>query len=217
MVKGKIIILTLLAILASHAGKAFPDTWENWNDMSCAIRLTRKTSFDIYNRTKFRKTVFEHTYLTGIQPGLNRRLGKNFYSLLAYRYEINNKKKYYEFENRFLLQFAWRISLNHQIAMQLAQRIESRHFTRQTADNLRLRARIDFSKKSTVGKIVFTPYLAGELFYDTNAHDINRQRIYLGTMCNFSPRYAVRLGWIGQKDRGKEFLDILNTGMNFAL
>jgi hypothetical protein len=196
---GKITILAVLAVLLAWANIAWADTWENWNDMSCSIKLNPETSFDIYNRTKFREALFTETYLTGIQPGLNRKFIKN------------------EFENRFLLQFTYKMTLRHQFALQLAQRTEARYFTRQTADNLRLRARIDFSKKLAIHGHNFAPYLAGELFYDTNAHNINRQRIYLGTLYNINPRYAIRLGWIGQKDEGKDLLDILNTGMNFAL
>ncbi len=185
--------------------------------MSCSIKLNPETSFEIYNRTKFREAPFNETYLTGIQPGLSRKLVNNLIALLAYRYEINNKKKYYEFENRFLLQFTYKMPLRRQFALQLAQRTEARYFTRQTADNLRLRARLDLSKKLAIYGHHFAPYLAGELFYDTNAHNINRERIYLGTLYNINPRYAIRLGWIGQKDEGKDLLDILNTGMNFAL
>lgn len=214
---GKITILAASAVLVAWANIAWADTWENWNDMSCSIKLNPETSFEIYNRTKFREAPFNETYLTGIQPGLSRKLVNNLIALLAYRYEINNKKKYYEFENRFLLQFTYKMPLRRQFALQLAQRTEARYFTRQTADNLRLRARLDLSKKLAIYGHHFAPYLAGELFYDTNAHNINRERIYLGTLYNINPRYAIRLGWIGQKDEGKDLLDILNTGMNFAL
>jgi hypothetical protein len=217
MMTGKIAILTLVAALVGMGAIAFADTWENWNDMNCSIKLNPGTSFDIYNRTKFREAPFTETYLTGIQAGLSRKFIKNLNILFAYRYEINNKKRYYEFENRFLLQYTYKISLKHQFSLQLAQRTETRYFTRQTADNVRFRANLNISKKMKIRRLNFAPYLAGELFYDTNAHQINRERIYLGTLYNINSRYAIRLGWIGQKDTGKDLLDILNTGVNFAL
>ncbi len=77
------------------------------------------------------------------------------------------------------------------------------------------------SKKMKLFKLNFVPYMTGELFYDTNAHRLNRQRIYLGTVFSINARYAVKIGWIGQFDKGKsdrndKDYDILNTGMNFS-
>jgi hypothetical protein len=220
---GKLVLGLCAGAILIIQSAAFSKTWENWNDMSCAIKLDQKTSFEIYNRTKFQKALFTKTYLTGIQAGLSRRIDANLIALLAYRYEINNKIKYYEFENRFLLQFSYKIPIKKYFIMQIAQRTELRYFTRTTHDNVRLRASLNISRKFPIHKQVIAPYLTGELFYNTynnksnsNDNKLNRKRIYLGILYNLNNKYAIKLGWIRQLDKGKDALDILNTGMNLS-
>jgi hypothetical protein len=190
--------------------------WENWNDMSCALKLNAKTSLEIYNRTKFRKTPLREAYLTGIQGGFSRKIDAGLATLAAYRYETNNKKKYYEFENRFLLQFSYKRQIEGKFELLLTQRTELRFFTAGTHDNVRLRASSGVSRKLAIHGRSLAPYVTGELFYDTNAHQINRERIYGGMLFALGGNSALKLGWVGQFDEGTGRLDILNSGLNLS-
>lgn len=189
---------------------------QNWNDTQINLKWRDNLSLLLYNRVKFSAVLFDKAYTTAFQIGPVYRLSRNFTVAAAYRYDVVNKTGYYEFENRFFLQYSLRLTAPKYGTLNLTQRSEIRYFTRRTEDHIRLRLRASLSRNLTLSGKKFTPYCDGELFFDDIDKKINRFRLYFGSLLKISERASLRLGWIRQFDEGAPDFDILNTGFNIV-
>lgn len=206
--------ILLTALVSANIWAA--DNSQHWHDNRAMININPRLSLDIYNRNRWRDFPFATTFQTCVQGGLVYKLTPEISSLLAYRYDMANKTGYYEFENRFLLEFAFKLPLIKQFAFGLTQRTELRYFTRSTPDNVRLRFAGNISRKVTAYGLKFTPSLTGELFWDDQADEINRFRLYVGSGYTISQHYSVKLIYIREFNKTRPDLDIIDTGFNIV-
>jgi hypothetical protein len=209
-------ILTAIAILFLII-PVYATNSQHWNDLVIAGKLSPRVSLEIYNRTRWHDIPFTETFQTCLQGGLKYKIDPRMSALFAYRYDMLNKVGYYEFENRFLLQFAYKMPVQNICDLELAQRTELRYFTRSTEDHIRLRVISTFSRKFTVYGLPVKPSIAGELFWDDIADEINRSRLYTGFSFDIKPRYTFKLIWIHQTDKDKSDTEIFDTGLTISL
>lgn len=210
----KFVFLLLIVLIAANIQAA--DNLQHWHDNRAVIKISPRISFDIYNRSRWQDFPFTTTFQTCIQGGLIYKLTPRLSSLLAYRYEMANKTGYYEFENRFMLEFACKLPALKSFDLGLAQRTELRYFTRSTPDHIRLRGSGIISRKVIIYGQQFAPSVTGEIFWDDNADEINRFRLYIGSNYTLSRHFSVKLFWIRQFDKDKPDIDIIDTGVSLS-
>ena len=214
--KPTIRILVAMAILFSF-NSIYADNSQHWNDLVITGKLSPRVGIEIYNRSRWYDIPFTETFQTCLQGGLKYKINPQLTTLLAYRYDMLNKIGYYEFENRFLLQFSYKMPFRNICDIDLAQRTELRYFTRSTKDQVRLRVISTISRKLVIYGLPVKPSIAGEFFWDDVAEEINRTRLYTGFSFDIKPRYSFKLIWIHQTDKDKPDTEILDTGFTIAL
>jgi hypothetical protein len=195
----------------------YADNSQHWNDLVITGKLSPRVGIEIYNRTRWHDIPFTETFQTCLQGGLKYKINPQLTAHLAYRYDMLNRIGYYEFENRFLLQFSYKMPFRNICDIDLAQRTELRYFTRSTKDQIRLRVISTISRKFVIYGLTVRPSIAGEFFWDDVADEINRTRFYTGFSFDIKPRYTFKLIWIHQTDKNKPDTEILDTGLTIAL
>jgi len=205
-------ILFLIAWLAMLSTNIKADNSSlHWQDIKVAVKINSHLALDFYDRIRWREFPYTTTYQACIQRGLKYNFNARLSSLLAFRYEIINRTGYYEFENRTLLEFAYKLSSIKKFDLSLAQRTELRFFTRSTPDNVRLRFRGNVEKKVKIMTQQFVPSISGELFWDSHADEINRFRLYMGSDYNMDKHFSTSLYYIREFNKGARNLDIIDT------
>jgi len=207
------LFLVTIAVLGC-VNLSFADDMQHWNDDIIRAKINPRWEAEIYNRSRWRQAIFDETFQNCIQIGARYKFSKKFNILAAYRYDIQDKGSYYEFENRFLLNLSYSLPSFYEFSPKLSQRTELRYFTRGSEDHVRVRGRLDISRNFIALKHKFTPAVGYEIFWDDIAKEINRGRLYIGISSPINEMFAVRVTWIRQFDKNKDDLDILNTGFN---
>jgi len=214
-VNGIIILLIGTLVLFPIKNPRAAET-QHWNDSQLNLKWRNNLSLLLYNRLKFSEVLIEEAYTTAFQLGPVYKLSRTFTISAAYRYDVINRHGYYEFENRFFLQYSLRLAAPRYGALDISQRSELRYFTRRTEDHIRLRLRASLSRNMKLGRMKITPYCDGEIFFDDIDDKINRFRLYFGALLDLGDQIALKLGWIKQFDEASPDIDILNTGFNIA-
>lgn len=213
----RLIFTVMLLVITGLYYDAYASSLEHWNTSVIRAKINSRFEFEIYNRSRWRELVFNETYQNCIQPGIRYKLIDNFKILLAYRYDVQDKGVYYEFENRFLVDFNYSLPKFLTLSHSLSQRTELRYFTRSSTDHVRIRFKYGFSRGFAIQKQEIKPSLAYEVFWDDSAEEINRQRVYAAISTPISRWCFVQLTLISQYDNGRDDLYIFNSSltMNF--
>ncbi len=202
-------IMMLVCTSQSYAGGT-----QHWNDTIIRAGINPRWEAEIYERSRWRNIAFDETFQNCLQLGARYKFSAKFNLLAGYRYDIQDRGGYYEFENRFLLNFSYSLPLLYNIMPKLSQRTELRYFTRASEDHIRLRGKLELSRKLAVLGHKIMPYLAYEIFWDDDARELNRQRLYAGITGPICDKFSIRITWIRQFDKDRDNLDILNSGLN---
>jgi hypothetical protein len=216
MKRTKLIFPAILLLLMLPVS-SFAADWENWNDINVSFKLNKNAGFRCYSRTKFYDFPLTDYYTFANRVGISYKILSRFSAFVSYRYDINKKIGYKEYESRYSLQLAYKSKLPGAVNITLSQTTEIRYFSKNTRDHTRYRFRLDLDKKfKTAVDEALVPYIGPEIFYDDIQHRLFRFRLYAGLKFVVKEKFSIRIGYIFQNDNEKPDINIANTGFDFS-
>lgn len=208
--KYTLCVVIVFALVFGQLVFADEQSWlKNNLDISISSRLKAKLS----QEARYDEITFMLPYLSNIEGGLDFSFYRNVSISLLFRRQNEKSTNDVLKEKRFMVDLNWKKKFGQKVAVDVRFRTEIRSFGEGQVENhlrFRLRLRLQFQCKSN--KFEMKPFIAIEPFGDTLSDEVNRYRLYLGTVLPLSNNIGFLISYIRQGTKDKETLHILNSG-----
>jgi len=165
------------AAFAQHSDDLRGDT-QLWPDLQLSIKLRPQISANFYGTIRMGRNISTATDAQ-IGAGLSFRLGKYLSLSPNYRYLFAHPTPVrYTREHRFFVDLTVRVPLRFGFAVSDRHRGDLRDINGVISG--RYRNRLQLERALTVHDHKLTPYLAGEMNYDSRYHAWVRNRVFIG-------------------------------------
>lgn len=177
-----LLILALLAVLdlsvkAQNSTDSTDDV-QFWPDLTVRLNLNKKTSLDFFGTARLGQHL---SHFVAEQLGVASSFKPSQYLTLAAHYRfawaqpLPGKSSH---EKRLFFDVTPRLPLTHGFTFSVRNRFEFREIN--GVRSTRYRNRYQIEKAVTWKEKSFTPYLAGENYYDSRYHEWGRKQLWTG-------------------------------------
>lgn len=188
-----------------------------WPDTTINIRLNDQLKYVVYLTVRPGRDV-SAVVTQQYGTGLNWALSKDLSTSLQYRYiKSDPSEQRHSVEHRFHVDVTPRFALGHGFAMTNRTRAEYRRINGVVSG--RFRDRLQVERNISLGEHKFTPYVAGETYFDTRAHTLSRTQMWLGSRIPLNRHVSLDGFYMHQWDARSRpgFLHVLGTYLRFEL
>lgn len=174
-------VLAVLALLSTNAAAQSRDDLHDsqiWSDTQVNIKLRPELSLVLFGTLRLGRndTAFVSQQTGG---GLSRSFGKHFSSGLFYRFIASEPTPTRRSnEHRVFVDLTPRTALGKGFVVQDRNRLEWRNVSHRAS--WRYRNRLQFERPFNLWERKLTPYVSGEIYYDTRFRAWNRTQAFVG-------------------------------------
>ncbi len=180
--KKSLLILTLLLVLdlsvQAQTSTDLTDDVQFWPDLTLRLNLNKKTSIDLFGTARLGQHL---SHFVAEQVGVASSFKPSQYLTLAAHYRfawaqpLPGKSSH---EKRLFFDVTPRIPLTHGVTFSARNRLEFREIN--GVRSTRYRNRYQVEKSFQLHDKSFTPYVAGENYYDSRYHEWGRKQLWTG-------------------------------------
>lgn len=207
--------LLILCQLAVAPFASAEDKWDYWNQFQLKTSLKEKTDLKVKSEQRLRNNFADH-YMTNFELGLVRKHNKQLEFGAIYKYEdeksTSGKRTT---ENRFSLEGTYKWDA-HSFRLSNRHRISHRNISGTTSWRYRFKLKASYPIKTD--GFMFTPYLAGEAFYDNIPEKINQTRFAAGFSKRLTGNLKLEIYYLlKSKLKGRKWTDLNVLGTGFSV
>ncbi len=186
-----------------------------WFEDALTINVGNTWQLKGTHELRFDKTSYDETLLQNFSVGLLRKLPWDTSLGVFYKREKERTSQGSRLEDRYFADVSWATDVARRASFDTRLRTELRTFRRGAAnDVIRFRLRMRIRTRAPMGVLRVRPFAWTELF---TGHDQPlRNRFSAGTVFQINPHVGIVLSYIRQDTRGREALNIVNTGIELA-
>lgn len=181
MRKSLLILTLLLVIDLSVKAQTSTDPTDDvqfWPDLTVRLNLNEKSSIDLFGTARLGQNL---SHFAAEQLGVATAFRPSQYLTLTANYRAawgqpTPQKR--NFENRIFFDVTPRLPLKHGFLLSDRNRYEFREIN--GVRSTRYRNRYQLEKEFTWKEKSFSPYLAGENYYDSRFHEWGRKQVWTG-------------------------------------
>jgi Protein of unknown function (DUF2490) len=179
----KALLLLVFLIIVSRSVKAqnsadVTDDVQFWPDLTVRLNITKKSSVDFFGTARLGQNL---SHFVAEQLGIATAYRPSQYLTLTANYRavwgqpLPGKSS---FENRIFFDATPRLLLKNGITLTDRNRIEFREINHQRSTRYRNRYQVE--KAIKWDEKSFTPYVSGEIYYDSRYHEWGRKQLWTG-------------------------------------
>ncbi len=181
MKKGFLLLVFFIFVSRSIKAQSNVDVTDDiqfWPDLTLRLNITKKNSVDFFGTARLGQNL---SHVIAKQLGIVTTYRPSQYLNLAASYRAawgNPLPGKSNFEHRIFFDVTPRLQLKHGITLSDRNRIEFREINHQRSTRYRNRYQIEKAMKWNEKS--FSPYVSGEIYYDSRYHEWGRKQLYTG-------------------------------------